>query len=141
MDFQQTLATLPTADHLRGLDVVDGAGAVVRHIPAAPGKMGSLRVYHALADRFGGRLDAEAVAQGLAWFAEQPPESLFVSAVTVLEREKNMGVRGLPTYEVKLDDVRVTRDARLGGDAGGNIDLLLNPATPARGWRLVPLAV
>lgn len=48
------------------------------------------------------------------------------SGVTVLEREKNMGVRGLPTYEVKLDDVRVTRDARLGGDAGCNAELLLN---------------
>lgn len=48
------------------------------------------------------------------------------SGVTVLEREKNMGLRALPTYEVKLEDVRVPRDARLGGDAGCNIDLLLN---------------
>jgi alkylation response protein AidB-like acyl-CoA dehydrogenase len=46
--------------------------------------------------------------------------------VTVLEREKNMGLRALPTYEVKLEDVRVTRDARLGGEAGCNADLLLN---------------
>lgn len=104
MNFQQTLATLPAADHLRGLDVVDGAGAVLHHIPAAPGKMGSLRVYHALADRFGGQLDAEAVAQGLAWFAEH------------------------------------VADARARPGAHPNIDLLLDPATPARGWRLVPLA-
>jgi alkylation response protein AidB-like acyl-CoA dehydrogenase len=46
--------------------------------------------------------------------------------MTVLEREKNMGVRALPTYEVKLEDVRVPRDARLGGDTGSNADLLLN---------------
>jgi alkylation response protein AidB-like acyl-CoA dehydrogenase len=46
--------------------------------------------------------------------------------VTVLEREKNMGVRALPTYEVKFEDVRVTRDARLGGEAGANTELLLN---------------
>jgi alkylation response protein AidB-like acyl-CoA dehydrogenase len=48
------------------------------------------------------------------------------AGVTVLEREKNMGVRALPTYEVKLEDVRVTRDARLGGEGGANVDLLLN---------------
>ena len=42
--FKDILATLPAADHLRGLDIVDASGAVVHHIPAAPGKMGSLRV-------------------------------------------------------------------------------------------------
>lgn len=70
MNFAETLATLPAADHLRGLDVVDAQGQVQHHIPAAPGKMGSLRVYHALAQAFGGELSAEAIAQGLAWFAE-----------------------------------------------------------------------
>src|SRR6266545_2494357 len=48
------------------------------------------------------------------------------SGVTVREREKNMGVRALPTYEVKFEDVRVSRDARLGGEVGSQIDLLLN---------------
>ena len=70
MNFAETLATLPAADHLSGLDVVDANGAVLHHIPAAAGKMGSLRVYHALAERFGGALDAAAIAQGLEWFAE-----------------------------------------------------------------------
>lgn len=70
MNFKDTLDTLPAADHLRGLDIVDASGAVVHHIPAAPGKMGSLRVYGALAQRFGGALSPEAVQQGLAWFAE-----------------------------------------------------------------------
>ena len=70
MNFAETLATLPTVDHLRGLDVVDATGAVVHHIPAAPGKMGSLRVYNALAEQFGGVLNADAVAQGITWFAE-----------------------------------------------------------------------
>jgi hypothetical protein len=70
MNFADILATLPAADHLRGVDVVDATGAVVHHIPAAPGKMGSLRLYHALAERFGGALNADAVAQGIAWFAE-----------------------------------------------------------------------
>ncbi len=70
MNFKETLNTLPAADHLRGLDIVDAAGTVVHHIPAAPGKMGSLRLYNALAERFGGALSPEAVQQGLAWFAE-----------------------------------------------------------------------
>lgn len=48
------------------------------------------------------------------------------AGVTVLEREKNMGLRALPTYEVKFEDVRVPREARLGGEAGCNTDLLLN---------------
>ena len=75
MNFAEILATLPAADHLRGLDVVDASGAVVHHIPAAPGKMGSLRLYNALAERFGGALNGDAVAQGIAWFAEHVAEA------------------------------------------------------------------
>jgi alkylation response protein AidB-like acyl-CoA dehydrogenase len=48
------------------------------------------------------------------------------SGVTVLEREKHMGLRGLPTYEVRFEDVRVPRAARLGGEDGCNAELLLN---------------
>src|SRR6266542_2597650 len=48
------------------------------------------------------------------------------SGVTVREHEKHMGLRALPTYEVKLEDVRVPREARLGGENGINADLLLN---------------
>ena len=70
MSFKDTLATLPATDRLRGLDIVDATGAVVHHIPAAPGKLGSLRVYNALAERFDGALSADAVQQGLSWFAE-----------------------------------------------------------------------
>lgn len=75
LSFAETLATLPPADHLRGLDVIDAAGTVVHHIPAAPGKLGSLRIYHALAQAFGGQLSAAAIAQGLAWFAEHVAEA------------------------------------------------------------------
>ena len=75
MNFAQALASLPAVDHLRGLDVVDAAGVVVHHIPAVPGKLGSLCIYHALAQRFDGRLTADAIAQGLAWFAEHVAEA------------------------------------------------------------------
>lgn len=68
--FAAIQSSLPAIDHLRGLDVLDADGALVHHIPAQPGKLGSLRIYHALALRFDGALHAEAVALGLRWFAE-----------------------------------------------------------------------
>jgi acyl-CoA dehydrogenase len=48
------------------------------------------------------------------------------SGVSVLAREQHMGLRALPTYEVTFEDVRVPRDARLGGEDGCQADLLLN---------------
>lgn len=44
----------------------------------------------------------------------------------VLEREQHMGVRALPTYELRLEGVRVPAEARLGGEAGCDVELLLN---------------
>ena len=40
--------------------------------------------------------------------------------VTISEREKNMGLKALATYEVTLKDCRVGADARVGGDKGIN---------------------
>lgn len=37
--------------------------------------------------------------------------------LVVGEREQNLGLRGLATYEVAFDDCRIPSDARLGGDA------------------------
>ncbi|QEY23174.1 DUF2322 family protein [Neisseria animalis] len=70
MSFQDNLATLPAIDHLSGLDVCDTTGAVLHHIPAAPGKLGSLKLYHALAQEFDGKLDSAAAERGLELFAE-----------------------------------------------------------------------
>lgn len=66
MNFKEILETLPTIDHLTGLDVLK----VIHHIPAAPGKLGSLRLYHALAEKFNGKLDRTSAQQGIEWFAE-----------------------------------------------------------------------
>jgi alkylation response protein AidB-like acyl-CoA dehydrogenase len=55
------------------------------------------------------------------------------AGLTVGEREQNMGIRALPTYAVKLDDVRVPLDARLGGEAGCDLNLLLNYSRVALG--------
>ena len=69
MNFKDILETLPTIDHLTGLDVLNGE-AVIHHIPAAPGKLGSLRLYNALAEKFNGKLDRTSAQHGIEWFAE-----------------------------------------------------------------------
>ena len=71
MNFQENLAQMPDISRLSGLEVLDGNGHTVHHIPAVEGKLGSLKLYNALSERFSGCLNAEAAAQGLDWFAEQ----------------------------------------------------------------------
>jgi len=44
----------------------------------------------------------------------------------IAEREKNMGIRALPTYELTLKDCRVPKENRLGGDAGCDYSRILN---------------
>ena len=70
MSFNDYLATLPAVEHLSGLNVLNEAGEVLHQIPAVAGKLGSLKLYNALAERFDGLLNAEAAAHGLTWFAE-----------------------------------------------------------------------
>ncbi len=48
------------------------------------------------------------------------------AGLTVAEREQHMGIRALPTYDVKLDDVKVDLNAKLGGQDGCDVELLLN---------------
>jgi len=42
------------------------------------------------------------------------------------EREKNMGIKALATYELALKDCRIPKENRLGGEAGCDFDRLLN---------------
>lgn len=70
MNFQDYLAQMPAIDHLSGLNVLNADGSLRHHIPAAPGKLGSLKLYHALQQQFDGVLDSRAAEQGLIWFAE-----------------------------------------------------------------------
>ena len=46
--------------------------------------------------------------------------------VTVVEREKNMGIKALATYELALENCRVPAANRLGGDAGCDFAKLMN---------------
>jgi alkylation response protein AidB-like acyl-CoA dehydrogenase len=45
--------------------------------------------------------------------------------LTVGEREKLMGIKGLPTFELKLENVKVPHDARLGGEKGHDFEAIL----------------
>lgn len=69
MSFQEILETLPTIDHLTGLNVMDGE-TIIHNISAIPGKLGSLRLYNALAEKFNGKLNRTSAQQGVEWFAE-----------------------------------------------------------------------
>ncbi len=46
--------------------------------------------------------------------------------VTISEREQNMGIKALPTYQVEMKDRRVPAASRLGGDAGSDFLRLLS---------------
>ena len=50
------------------------------------------------------------------------------AGLTISEREKNMGLKGLATYELTLKDCAVPADARLGGDNGINFSRLMSEA-------------
>ncbi|WP_373740102.1 DUF2322 family protein [Neisseria sp.] len=70
MSFQDNLAAMPDVAHLSGLNVRNAQGETLHHIPAVQGKLGSLKLYNALAAEFGGKLDARAAERGLLLFAE-----------------------------------------------------------------------
>jgi acyl-CoA dehydrogenase len=48
------------------------------------------------------------------------------AGVTVVEREKNMGIKALATHEITFDNCRVPAANRLGGDAGCDFAKLMN---------------
>lgn len=70
MQFKDYLATFADISHLSGLELRDTAGNVVHTIPAIEGKLGSLKLYNALAEKFNNQLNPESAEQGLTWFAE-----------------------------------------------------------------------
>lgn len=70
MQFKDYLSTFPSIDHLSKLEIVDQQNKVIHTIPAVEGKLGSLRLYNALAVKFDGQLNSQSAAQGLIWFAE-----------------------------------------------------------------------
>lgn len=74
MDFKSILTTLPEINRLSGLNVMNGT-TLIHHIPAIEGKLGSLRVYNALALQFNGKLDRTSAQKGLEIFAEHTADA------------------------------------------------------------------
>ncbi len=54
MNFQQILQTLPSIEGIQQINIINSQGDIVHSIPAISGKLGSLRVYHALAQQYQG---------------------------------------------------------------------------------------
>jgi len=72
--------------------------------------------------------EAEAI---LVYAAENGQTQGFIvekgmPGLEIKEREKNMGIKALATYEVALKDCRVPKENRLGGDGGCDFNRLLN---------------
>ncbi|MCL6263707.1 DUF2322 family protein [Craterilacuibacter sp. RT1T] len=67
--FTENLASLPEVSHLAGLNLLDSTGHTVATLLNQPGTAGSVRVYAALAARFG-VLNSEAAQAGIALYAE-----------------------------------------------------------------------
>ncbi len=63
--------------------------------------------------------DLDGVTQG--FIVPKNSAGLTISA----EREKLMGLNALPMYRVKLEDVRLPAENRLGGEAGHDFELIL----------------
>ena len=76
MNFQQILQTLPSIEGIQQINIINSQGDIVHSIPAISGKLGSLRVYHALAQQYQGKLDKNSAHQGIIWFAEHYQDAL-----------------------------------------------------------------
>ncbi len=71
-------------------------------------------------------------------------QAFFVPAgtagLTVSAREKLMGVRALPTFQIKLENVHIPAVNKLGGSEGINFGLILNHSRVALGAAAVGMA-
>lgn len=75
MQFKDYLAQFPAIDHLSGLNVENEQGELIHHIPAIEGKLGSLKLYNALAEKFDNQLNKNSAEQGVIWFAEHTEDA------------------------------------------------------------------
>jgi hypothetical protein len=69
MAFADNLKALPGIAHLRAIELIDTAGAVVATIENKTGQTGSLAVYNHLGQIYGA-ITAEAAQKGLELYAE-----------------------------------------------------------------------
>jgi acyl-CoA dehydrogenase len=48
------------------------------------------------------------------------------AGLTIGEREKNMGIKALPTYELTLTNCKIPKENKLGGDKGCDFNVIMN---------------
>lgn len=53
------------------------------------------------------------------------------AGLKITEREKNMGIKALATYELTLDNCKIPKENKLGGDKGCDFNILMNCARVA----------
>ena len=75
MAFADNLQQLPAADSLSAVQLKNAAGDVVATIENKPGQAGSLRVYAALADKYG-EINQAAAAEGMEIYAEHTADAI-----------------------------------------------------------------
>jgi hypothetical protein len=72
--FAENLSGLPTLDALTLLQLQDASGATQASIENKPGSQGSFRVYHFVANKWGG-LGPDAAREALELFAEHTQDA------------------------------------------------------------------
>jgi hypothetical protein len=72
--FAENLSGLPTLDALTTLQLQDASGTTQATIENKPGSQGSFRVYHFVANKWGG-LGTEAAREALDLFAEHTEDA------------------------------------------------------------------
>lgn len=74
MLFADILPTLPATDGIAAVVLLDSQGEAITRLDNKPGTAGSVRVYHALAQKYG-HIDKTAAAAGLALYAEHTADA------------------------------------------------------------------
>lgn len=88
---------------------------------------------------------ADSADNFLVYAAENGSTQAFIlpretEGLKVGEREKLMGIRGLPTFRLELNGCRIPAENRVGGEEGMNFELILNHLRVALGAAAVGVA-
>lgn len=75
MNFADRLKQLPAASHVTTVQLLASDGAVIATLENKPGQAGSVAVYHALSQLYGGHITPAAAALGLEWYAEHTQDA------------------------------------------------------------------
>ena len=73
--FSEVLKSLPDSADIDSIELRDATGVAVATIENKPGQAGSVRVYRALLERHGGRIDRGAATEGLMLYAEHTEDA------------------------------------------------------------------